>query len=315
MRCTFAPGQVGAGSLKVLVGRNPFHGQRAAAIRPTETFREIWWRVYVKHETGWTGNPAKLARATCLAGSDWSQGLIAHVWGGHGNALCIDPATGITNSRKVTTKYNDFERLRWLGVRHGRMPIFSPDESGRWVCVESQVRLNTPGRRDGAFRLWVDGALESERTDLDWHGTWDEYGINAVFLENYWNAGSPKRQSRWFDDFVVGTRPVGPLVAANPVTLHRTTSAPLSDGGWEAQVAADPEGRDVVWNSGPVPAREPRLVIARSTGIFSGRQRGSAVLAPGSMHWLRLRWARGRGVSQALNRAWSPWHAPFRTLG
>jgi hypothetical protein len=68
-----------AGSLKVLVGRNPFHGQRAAAIRPTETFREIWWRVYVKHETGWTGNPAKLARATCLAGSDWSQGLIAHV--------------------------------------------------------------------------------------------------------------------------------------------------------------------------------------------------------------------------------------------
>ena len=39
--------------------------------------------------------------------------------------------------------------------------------------------------------------------ELDWHGTWDEFGINAVFLENYWNEGSVKRQARWFDDFVI----------------------------------------------------------------------------------------------------------------
>ena len=54
MRCRFAPGQVGAGSLKVLFGRNPF----GRGLQRDETFREIWWRVYVKHEAGWQGNPA-----------------------------------------------------------------------------------------------------------------------------------------------------------------------------------------------------------------------------------------------------------------
>jgi len=110
MRCRFEKGQVSAGSLKVLFGQNPF----GRGLRTDETFRDIYWRVYVKHEPGWEGNPAKLARATCLAGNDWSQGLIAHVWGGKGDALCIDPATGIHSSQKVTTKYNDFPNLKWL---------------------------------------------------------------------------------------------------------------------------------------------------------------------------------------------------------
>jgi len=170
MRCQFERGQVSAGSLKVLFGRNPF----SRGLRRDEDFREIYWRVYVRHEAGWEGNPAKLARATCLAGRDWSQGMIAHVWGGKGNALCIDPATGIRESRKVTTAYNDFPNLKWLGLRQGQTPIFSSAESGRWVCIESHVKLNTPGKQDGVFELWVDGKLEAARNDLDWHGSWDD---------------------------------------------------------------------------------------------------------------------------------------------
>ena len=104
MRCQFEKDQVSAGYLHVLLGRNPI-GQ---GHRPEETFREIYWRVYVKHEPGWEGNPAKLARATCMAGRDYSQGMIAHVWGGKGDVLCIDPATGIRDSHKV----NPLQRLR-----------------------------------------------------------------------------------------------------------------------------------------------------------------------------------------------------------
>jgi len=110
MRCQFAKGQVEAGSLKVLFGRNPLN----RGLRRDETFNEIYWRVYVKHEAGWEGNPAKLARATCLAGEDWSQGMIAHVWGGQGDVLCIDPATGIRNGVKMTAHYNEFDHLTWL---------------------------------------------------------------------------------------------------------------------------------------------------------------------------------------------------------
>lgn len=290
MRCTFAPGQVGAGSLKVAFGRNPAAGNRA--VQPKATFREIYWRIYVKHADGWQGNPAKLARATCLAGSDWSQGLIAHVWGGKNNALCIDPATGISDNRKVTTRYNDFAHLRWLGLQHARTPIFAPEESGRWVCIESRVRLNTPGRRDGVFELWIEGRREAARTDLDWQGTWNEYGINAVFFENYWNDGSVKRQSRWFDNIVISTAPIGPIVVPGRPTIRRT-GKPVA--GWQAQAAADPEGQRIVWTGSPLPGRLMEVP--------------AAPLKPDRVYWLRLR-ERHRDGSWSQ---WTAWHAPFRT--
>jgi hypothetical protein len=71
------------------------------------------------------------------------------------------------------------------------------------------------------FELWVDGKLEAARTDLDWHGEWTDYGINAVFLENFWNQGSVKKQVRWFDDFVISTKPIGPILALKPATVVR----------------------------------------------------------------------------------------------
>lgn len=298
MRCQFAKGQVAAGGLKVLFGRNPL----GRGIRREETFSEIYWRVYVKHEAGWEGNPAKLARATCLAGADWSQGLIAHVWGGKGEVLCIDPATGIRDGVKRTVHYNDFDHLKWLGLRNGQTPIFSAAESGRWVCVESHVKLNDPAQGNGWFELWVDGRLEASRTNLDWHGTWSQYAINAVFLENYWNEGSVKRQARWFDDFVISTRPIGPILATTPPVITRTSIA--TGTGWEAELAADPEGKDVVWQSKPMPESAMSLTVDVANGSFSGVGADKTNLAAGRVYWTRVRC---QGAAE-----WSPWHAPFR---
>ena len=302
MKCQFEQGQVSAGSLKVAFGRNPVGGK----LRPHDTFGEIYWRVYVRQQAGWEGNPVKLARATCLAGSDWSQGLIAHVWAGEGDMLCIDPATGIRDNRKVTAGYNDFDHLRWLGSIQGHTPLFSPTESGRWVCVESRVNINTPGQRDGAFLLWIDGHLEASRTDLDWHGTWDDYAIDAVFLENYWNQGAKKREARYFDDFVISTRPIGPVVAAEVPTLTRTAT-PVS--AWQAQVSASPDDTDLVWTSKVTDGRELSLSMDSAHGTFSGSRADSASRASGMVHWLRLR---ERTASGEWSQ-WSSWHAPFCT--
>ena len=115
----------------------------------------------------------------------------------------------IANDVKVTTRYNDFAHMKWLGIGHGKTPLFSPDYSGRWMCIESHVKLNTPGKADGEFDLWIDGKPEASRRDLNWHGRWTEYALNAVYLENYWTSGALKTESRWFDDFVVSTQPIG----------------------------------------------------------------------------------------------------------
>lgn len=298
MRCRFDKGQVSAGSLKVVFGKNPL----GKGVRREETFSEIYWRFYVKHESGWKGNPAKLSRATCLAGRDWSQGFIAHVWGGKGDVLCIDPATGIREGRKMTTKYNDFPSLEWLGVRTGITPIFSPAEVGRWVCVEAHVKLNSPGQADGVFELWIDGKLEASRTDLNWHGSWQEFGINAVFLENYWNEGSGRRQSRWFDDLVISTAPVGPITASQPPTISPTELAQKT--AWEVEVATDPEGQDIVWKSRPAEVGTASMALDAAHGVFAGSCAGKSALKQGILHWLRI-----RAVGDS---AWSPWHMPFR---
>ncbi len=191
--------------------------------------------------------PSQADESHLPRGKGLEPGVIAHVWGGKGDVLCIAPATGIRDNRKVTTRYNDFPNLKWLGLRQGQDPIFSPAESGRWVCIESHVKLNTPGKHDGVFELWVDGKPEASRTDLDWHGEWTDYGINAVFLENQENNGSIQRQARWFDEFVISTQPIGPVTALQPPTLVLTE--PGATAAWEAEIAADPNGADIVWKS------------------------------------------------------------------
>lgn len=108
-----------------------------------------------------------------------------------------------------TTSYNDFPNFRWLGEFRSRTPIFDATHVGKWYCVEARARLNGPGRSDGVFELWINGALEMQVTRLTWHGAVSEYEINTVFLENYWNGGAPQAQERYFDNFVVSTQRIG----------------------------------------------------------------------------------------------------------
>jgi hypothetical protein len=212
MRARFAAGQVSTGSLKLAFGRTP-----GTYFRPvdagTADYREIYWRVYLRNAPGWVGGGGdKLSRATVLASSGWAQAMIGHVWssGAGSKFLALDPASGTDPQGNLqTTKYNDFANFRWLGIGRGTTPIFDAAHVGRWVCVETHIRLNTAGQSNGVFELWLDGATEVRQTNLNWLGNYSAYGLNAVFLENYWNSGSPVAQERYFDNFVVSTQPIG----------------------------------------------------------------------------------------------------------
>lgn len=212
MRAHFAQGQVSAGSLHLAFGRTPM-----AYIRPvdagTVTYREIYWRIYVRNQDGWTGGGGdKLSRAQSIASSNWSQAMAAHVWSSSQNSsnLMIDPASGTDTAGVLrTTTYNDFANFRWLGSATGTTPIFDAAHVGRWRCVEAHVRLNDAGQSNGSFDLWVDGAPEASRSGLNWVGSFGSYGINTVYIENYWNSGSPVAQDRFLDNLVVSTSRIG----------------------------------------------------------------------------------------------------------
>jgi hypothetical protein len=57
--------------------------------------------------------------------------------------------------------------------------------------------------------LWVDDRAEARQAGFNWIGRFSDYGINVVYLENYWNDGAPQPQERYFDNFVVSTERIG----------------------------------------------------------------------------------------------------------
>jgi hypothetical protein len=217
MRALWQTGEVGAGSLLKSIGRTPSTYIGRNASMPDSTFKEIYWRLDLRHQEGWQGEgPAKLTRALVMANANWATGAMAHIWsGGPGNVfLGMDPASGIDASgRLVSTRYNDFPNLRWLGFKPGNIPLFSDARVGEWFCIEAHMKLNTPGSSDGVLEFWINDSLQAGSYALNWHGNWNSdpknYGINYISLENYWNSGSPAQQERYFDNFVIATSRIG----------------------------------------------------------------------------------------------------------
>ncbi len=307
LHCFYAKGSQGKGNRKVFFGDCPTGGNKV--VRKGEKFDEIYFRLYVKHQRGWTGgHPAKLARATSMVTSRWAQAMIAHVWGGGGDVLTLDPASGVEGDTIVTTKYNDFPKLKWLGNRPAsKYPISATSESGYWVPLECKVTLNTPGKSDGHNQLWIDGRLECERHNLNFRGSYDKHGINAVFLESYWNRGSPVTQSRWYDNFIVSAKPIGPVVCpANPVLIKTPYYGPGKLAEWEVQLAGDFDGKDVVFKSKTL-KQAKRVKINKSAGTFTGSLAGADKLADGKTYYARVR----QKSSTAGWSDWSRWHQGF----
>lgn len=304
MVCLYEQGQRGVGNRKVFFGDAP----TGTVLRKGESFQDVYWRIYVRHQEGWTGGgPAKMSRATSIVSPRWNQAMILHVWSS-GEALTLDPASGVRGDAVVTTRYNDFPRLKWLGNKPvSQFPISSTAEAGWWVCVEARAKLNTPGQADGVAQLWIDGRLAAQRENMNFRGGYDGHGINAVFLESYWNSGSPVTQRRWYDNFVIATEPIGPVLCpVNPTLLKTAWRGEGKPGAWEVQLTADAEGKTVVWQSEPITAGD-RVRVDASTGRFVADLSGKTGLAAGRIYWARVR----QQVQGGSWSEWSPWHQAF----
>ena len=298
----------GRGNRKVAFGDFP---GSPPIIKKDQHFDEIYWRIYVKHEHGWEGSPAKMSRATSIVSSNWQQAMIAHVWSGADNSLTLDPARGIDGQtdQVKTTKYNDFDNLFWLGNKPAsNFKISSTKESGYWVLVESRTKLNSPGKSDGINQLWIDGRLEAERKNLNFRGSYTDHGINAVFLESYWNQGATKTQGRWFDNFVISTTPIGPVVCpANPTLFKTPYYGPCELAVWEVELASDYDGNDVVFKSNTL-GTEEKVIIDQNNGVFSSSLKKMKALLSGEIYFSRVRQKSSNGDWSS----WSRWHQGFK---
>jgi hypothetical protein len=89
-------------------------------------------------------------------------------------------------------------------------PKLSP---GKWYCLEMMLKLNTPGRRDGEIRAWVDDELAVSVNHLRLRDM-ASMKIRRFTLEAYFGGAlasdtPPKDQRLYIDDFAVATCRIG----------------------------------------------------------------------------------------------------------
>lgn len=85
-------------------------------------------------------------------------------------------------------------------------------EKNRWYSVEQYLKLNTPGRKDGVVRAWVDGRLAFEKTDIRFRSV-DKLKIEQIWM-NVYHGGkrpSPHDQHLFIDNVVVAKAYIGPV--------------------------------------------------------------------------------------------------------
>ncbi len=160
----------------------------------------LFMRWYHKFEEGFEGFPPKMARMRNRSHSSWEKPFGVYCWIEDGRVVADIKATTSTQANSSG----------WLPKLWSDFSFNDPENVGRWICFEMEVKLNDRGEQNGVCRIWADDQLIIEKTGLDIRGD-DNLEINEVMLDGYWNGGSPKNQNRYFDNFVISTQRIGPI--------------------------------------------------------------------------------------------------------
>jgi hypothetical protein len=83
---------------------------------------------------------------------------------------------------------------------------------GEWVCYEVMIKLNDVGKTNGEQRLWIDGKLVIEQTEMEWRKA-ENLVINNVMLATYTHTPPEPGKERyfWLDSIVLARDYIGPM--------------------------------------------------------------------------------------------------------
>ena len=98
------------------------------------------------------------------------------------------------------------EDFRWNlnGQRY-----FTP---GKWHKVETRIKMNTPGARNGIVQAWFDGVLALDRRNVRFRDisslAIDQFLFCTIFGGSDDTWATTKEEFSYFDNFIVSTRPI-----------------------------------------------------------------------------------------------------------
>ena len=131
------------------------------------------------------------------------------------------PVTTASGCRPVNDEAGFSVRLMWRSGGRGEVYAYTQNKTarcgeslgrgnwtfatGRWIAVEEEVVLNTPGRDDGRVRVWIDGRLVLDRGGLVYRSG-PAVHIQGLFFSTFFGGkkpdwASPRDQGADFADF------------------------------------------------------------------------------------------------------------------
>jgi hypothetical protein len=157
----------------------------------------IFYRYYHKFGSGYTRFPPKMSRIGYRNFSNWSAVYHVHSWLTDSGTMTADVLASNSTQTNGTG---------WLQLASANYSFSG--HANEWVAVETEVKVNTPGQKDGLYRTWINGTLVIERLNVDLRGSTSDK-INEVMLDCYWNGGSTGNLTRYYDNFVISTTKIG----------------------------------------------------------------------------------------------------------
>ena len=181
-------------------------GPGTALYAPDENFDEVWVRVQVFLEEGWSmGGHAELLQVNSVE-SGFEHTMSASVDGPIGDdVLRARARTCISSGGEILCSgFMDGATLsdNEIGTAEGSTSFFTPAHAGEWHCIVARVRLGSPGEADGRVRFWLDDGDEADLQDIDFRGQFDGNGLNLIRLNGFW-GGATEPVYRFMDDLVV----------------------------------------------------------------------------------------------------------------
>lgn len=207
LRVRLQPGVMLGGWVTLRFGQGP---AAPAVDSPDGRWDELWLRYRLRTGADWPGRPiGDVAELIAMNGANWGIAADLNLHGEGSMRIAARGWTCIFEGQLACDGSND-----WTGVlqnisnAEGSTVVFDAGHADTWQCIEAHMRLNTPGLADGEAQVWIDGESELEQSGIDWRGTWDQFGINAVRFTNYAEPVAAPLDF-FIDDVVVGTARVG----------------------------------------------------------------------------------------------------------
>jgi len=120
-----------------------------------------------------------------------------------------------------------FDPLVKVSVSEG---TFNPKD-GQWHCFEAFMRYNSNGQRDGAYRVWIDGKLRVEATNVKNRNDQNSLYFGSFRLADYTSKYFNHTWNIWYDDVVVSTSRIG--TDGESVSLPDPISGPNMVSGFQ----------------------------------------------------------------------------------